>query len=51
MRAYERLTDTAKARVLRELVQEFALNNLRPPSAGLDGETTDPPRTSERLER
>jgi hypothetical protein len=47
---YTRWTVAEKDRVLRELAQEFALNNLRPVSAGLDQETAEPPRTSERLD-
>jgi hypothetical protein len=30
MPSYARLTDAANARVLQELAQAFALNNLRP---------------------
>jgi hypothetical protein len=36
MPSYERLTDAAKARVLQELAQEFALNNLRPATERLE---------------
>jgi hypothetical protein len=50
MRADERLSDTAKARVLQELAQEFAPNNLRPASANLEQATADTLRTSERLD-
>jgi hypothetical protein len=35
MSRYERLSDEAKARVLAELAQEYALGNLRPVQEGL----------------
>jgi hypothetical protein len=40
MRPYPRLTDAAKARVLQELAQVFALNNLRPAKAAETGSGT-----------